>query len=129
MDAQRAVAQAGAGHRLPRTLDGELLDLLAHPVEAGACADFEIHARGFHHASGVRVRELDDVERGVVRIEARHTRRKLGRRAGVDVFLAHLLEAIPVRADEHVPDLRLELAHAATELRDRLIDVQLAPPM
>src|SRR5882762_2063983 len=46
VDPQRRIAQRGAGDRLPRALDRQLLDARAQPVKADAFADFEIHPRG-----------------------------------------------------------------------------------
>ena len=69
--AQRRIAQPGARDRLPRTLDGELLDARAQPVEADARADLEIHARGLGDADAVAGGDLHDVERGIQRLEAR----------------------------------------------------------
>src|SRR5579864_5933250 len=60
--AQRRIAQPGARHRLPRALDGELLDARLQPVAADARPDLDVHARSLDDADAVPRGDLDDVE-------------------------------------------------------------------
>src|SRR6185437_10454382 len=71
VQAQGGIAQSGTGGRLPWPLDRQPIDLLPDPIETGTGAGLEVEAGGFGDADPLRAGELDDVERGIVRVEAR----------------------------------------------------------
>ena len=81
MNAHRALAQAGAGNRLPRTIDGKLLDFIAQPVQPDARADLEIDSGGFDHTYAVNRRKFHHVEGGVVGLQTGDASSELVRNA------------------------------------------------
>src|SRR5258705_5893841 len=58
VDPPRRIAQRGAGDRLPRALDRQLLDTRAQPVKADAFPAFEINPRGPGDPAAMRARDL-----------------------------------------------------------------------
>src|SRR5205814_2269966 len=126
LDAQRRIAQPGAGDRLPRTVHRELLDPCAQPVEADAGTDLEVDAGGLGDAHAVRGRDLDDIERGVERLEARDAGGERRRHAAGGEARATLVEARELGAGERLGNLRLERAHAGAELADRGVHLERA---
>src|SRR2546429_8853041 len=121
---QRRIAQPGAGDRLPRALDGELLDARAQPVKADACADFEVHASGLGDSDALRSRDFHDVERGGERLEAGDARREPRREPRLAVVRAALVKARQLRPGEQLGNFRFQLVHAVAELPYRGIDLQ-----
>src|SRR5579862_5840506 len=85
---QRRIAQPAARDRLPLALDRESLDAGLKPVAADARTDLEIHARGLRDADLVAGCNLDDIERGVERLERGNARGEGWREPRIAVVLA-----------------------------------------
>src|SRR5581483_2234955 len=81
-------------------------------------------ASGLDHADPLCAGELDDVERGVVRLEARDAGSEIGGQACLEILGPYRLELLAPGAAEHVPDARLQLVHTGTEFRDGGIDLE-----
>ena len=118
MNPHRRVAQPRTSNRLPGSIDRQLLDLVAQPVQSYSRADFEIDAGSLGNTDFVGGGDFDDVQCRVVRGQARDPGRKVRRHACLNMLLADLLEAFPVRAAEQVGDLSFELTDTFAEFRD-----------
>src|SRR4029077_6426556 len=91
-----------------------------------AGAHLEVDAGGLGDADAVRCRDLDDVERGVERLEARDAGGEWRRQAARGKARAALLEARELGPGEPLGYPRLERPHAGAELGHRSVDLERA---
>src|SRR5205823_12689413 len=92
---REGLAQSGARHRAPTSVDLEGLDLLAHAVEVQLIREREVEAPDLGHRQAELARELDDVER--LRPEAqRRDPLRDGRRQARALELARVVGVAPL---------------------------------
>src|SRR5262245_48653309 len=125
MYTHRRVTQSRTGNRLPGSLDRQLLDLVAHPVEPDSSSDLEIDACGLYDPDFMSRGHLHNIQGSIVRGQSCDARGQLRRYARLHVLLANPLEALPLRAAENVR-FRLQLANTLAEFRHGRVDLELS---